>query len=146
MANLYIHSIVQQAYTYQIHSIVFTCWISLQIFAFLPSHFLMEALSLKTSKTGLIILWHKSAHFPTYRVSGNKNTIHCTSITAASKAEKWSCGRIKIKVSLLHKKGTRDIWHSWQSSFSGYSRYFNIFNQYLYLPPSQYETSEHCNP
>lgn len=76
MANLHIHSIGQQAYTYQIHSTVFTCWISLQIFAFLPSHFLMEVLSLKTSKMGFIVLWHKSAHFPTHPISGNKNTIH----------------------------------------------------------------------
>ena len=76
MANVHIHSIIQQAYTYQIHSTVFKFWIRLQIFAFLPSHFWMEVLSLKTSQTGLIILWHKSAPFPTFPISENKNTIH----------------------------------------------------------------------
>ena len=76
MANVHIHSIIQQAYTYQIHSTVFKFWTRLQIFAFLPSHFLMEVLSLKTSQTGLIILWHKSAPFPTFPISESKNTIH----------------------------------------------------------------------
>lgn len=68
MTNLHIHSVTQQAFTYQIHSIIFIVWIWLQRFEFLPFHFLMEILSHKTSKKD-------SSSFPTFPVSGNKNTI-----------------------------------------------------------------------
>lgn len=60
-------------FTYQIHSIIFIFWICLQIFEFLTFHFLMEILSHKMSKIGLILFGHKSAPFPTFPVSGNKN-------------------------------------------------------------------------
>lgn len=73
MTNLHIHSVIQQAFTYQIHSIIFIFWICLQIFEFLTFHFLMEILSHKMSKIGLILFWHKSAPYPTFPVSGNKN-------------------------------------------------------------------------
>lgn len=73
MTNLHIHSVIQLAFTYQIHSIIFIFRICQQIFEFLPFHILMEIISRKISKIGLIIFWHKSAPFPPFPVSGSKN-------------------------------------------------------------------------
>lgn len=52
------------------------------------------------------------------------------SITTASKAEKWSCGHLNIKISLLYKKETMDI---------GDSLHFNILiTVFTFLP--EYKT------
>lgn len=83
MANLHIHSIIQRAFAYHIHSIIFIFWISLQIFGFLPFQFLMGGLSLKIYNVRLIIFWCKPAPFPTFPIPGKAQSTESDSPTTA---------------------------------------------------------------
>lgn len=75
MANLRIHSIIQQAFAYHIYSIIFIFWISLQIFGFLSFPFLMGGLGLKIYNVRVVIFRHKSAPLPTFSFPGKKSTV-----------------------------------------------------------------------
>jgi hypothetical protein len=76
MANLRIHSIIQQAFAYRIHSIIFILWISLQIFGFLPfwvSNGRLQSLNIQSETHH--IFWHKSVHFLALPMPGNRSTV-----------------------------------------------------------------------